>query len=1757
MGWQEEMDLLKRKRAIAKGKFTRKVTLLDEGVRKGEPVSVLKSNYQQISEAFQLLEESNDVILTYVCDNKLDETFVKDAEEYMLDCERIMKVRLTEISKLESAQNSVKPKVKIKAFEPPKFDGNLRDYPRFKEDFKNLVKSVYGEDAYALKMCLSGDALQTVRGAEGNYEEMFERLDDKFGNARKVVDLVISDLKALKRINEGDTKGFIRMVDQVEQCWLDLKKINLNEELNTAHVVSHIERVLPTLQKREWVIKAEEVSATSDLFPTLLKFLQRERKVLEYMNSSIRSTGSDKISVHHVNNSADNNMNSDMITLIKQMKEEQQLKNKDLESCIVNLTEMVKGTHLKTESNDGGCWIHNSRNHDTFDCYKFKNLSNKERFDLARNNGICFRCLNGYHQAWNCNTNKLCDVKMKGQSVCNRHHHPLVHLEQEEGASHNTVSVNTLNTLLNISTVYSDTQPITVLWDSGSDITLVTHSMAEKLRLKGKNVNLSMIKVGNVIEHHSTKEYCIPLFDKTGHIWEINALGIEEISAKINKFDVSIVKELFEGISNHDIDRPCGEIDMLIGVNYSELLPKVVQTNEGLQLLENPFGFSIRGKHSKITTLGNRTNHVIVRTHKVSSSINLNEIKVEHIDKLKSQLDKFFALEESGVQCDTRCIKCLCKGCPVSDCVNIKEERELNLIEKGLVYDEEGKYWTASYPWIRNPRHLKNNVKVAVARLITTENRLRKLDTQYAQRYHNEIKDMVKRGVARQLSKEEMQSYNGPVHYISHHEVLKPDSASTPLRIVFNSSSSYMGQKLNDFWAKGPVVLNNMLGVLLRFRQERVAITGDISKMYHSVKINTLDQHTHRFLWRDLNSNRPPDHYVLTSVTFGDRPSGTIAVLALRHTIEKFGKGDPEVYDMIVNNTYVDDVLYSTDTVEKAIDLIQRAEHVISLGNFHMKHWIVSGQHENHSINIMESDNEKVLGLKWNPKDDKFSFNVRVNFSPKVKKIRSGPDWDRRDIEFNFPEFLTRRMILSQVASFYDPLGLAVPVVLRAKILMRSMISKCDPNKGVEWDEPLDAEIINEWKSFFTDLYGVENCTFKRPLKPTNALGKPILVIFSDGSTQAYGACAYVRWQTDDNKFQANLIMAKNKIAPMRQLTIPRLELCGALLSARLRETIVRECNWEYESVFHIVDSSIVRDQIQKESHGFHPFVAVRIAEIQLKTNLKDWWWVDTSQNVADLTSRPCSSEKIEEGSIWQQGPQFLKLPVAEWPIKQQCADHLPDKIGITMTVAKGNPRNLSMIKVKRFSRYETLLRVTCRIMSIFKHKSLKAVLKEPTSEEMEEAEVMWVKNMQINMTDWKDRYKRLGPMMMDNGVISVGQRISKWLKENWNQDHFMLIPANHPVTRLYVSSLHNRDHAGIETTLAKLQSKFWVPGARKIIKSVKDKCVTCRKLLKQTENQCMGQMLEERMKPTPPFYHTAVDLFGPLTIKDTVKKRTHGKVYGVIFNCLVTRAVYLDLAEGYSANAFLATYQRFISVRGAPKILYSDRGSQLIAAGKNIERIGNNEGVIWKYNRPSDAPWYNGASESLIKSVKRNLCIAIGDSVLTFGELQTALFNVASMMNERPIGVKPCFNLELGNYLCPNDLLLGRATVNCPQGTYGSDGDHKRRLEFIQKIVESFWKKWQRDFFPTLIVRQKWHTNRRNVRVGDVVLVQDANALRGTWKLAQVIEANPGRDGVVRDVDLRYKIVKEGKGYDGVTDKVMSKSVHRLIVLLPKEEQE
>ena len=174
---------------------------------------------------------------------------------------------------------------------------------------------------------------------------------------------------------------------------------------------------------------------------------------------------------------------------------------------------------------------------------------------------------------------------------------------------------------------------------------------------------------------------------------------------------------------------------------------------------------------------------------------------------------------------------------------------------------------------------------------------------------------------------------------------------------------------------------------------------------------------------------------------------------------------------------------------------------------------------------------------------------------------------------------------------------------------------------------------------------------------------------------------------------------------------------------------------------------------------------------------------------------------------------------------------------------------------------------------------------------------------------------------------------------------------------------------------------------------------------------------------------------------------------------------------------------------------------------------------------------------------------------MLSFAELQTVFYETANLLNERPIGRHPS-DPEDGAYVCPNGLLLGRATISVPQGPFKEYANPKHRLEFTQLILESFWKKMNRDYFPSLIVQQKWHTLRRNVSVGDVVLLQDRNVFRGEWKMGKICKVFPDVNGVVRSCEIKYKDRSPGlkltKGYITV-----SRPIQRIIFIVPVEDKQ
>ena len=1169
-----EIRTAKQSRANAKRKFVRKTIGFSEMVEGDCPFLAIQEKYADVKEAFSHLEQCNELVNSAINGtgpHHLISQMLDECDDYMMEIEKEMDRIRAAFALRTTKENHAMSELRVRPLETPHFSGNIRQYSSFKQDFQRLIARQYGRDPFALRQCLSGEALQIIRGVENNYDEMFRRLDDKFGEPRKIVDAVILDIKRLKPVSEGDHASFIHLVDVIERSWLELSRLGLSQEMDTTTMVTMIERLMPRTQKREWVTKLDRRedcdSGEGSKFQSLLSYLLQERRVMDYMDSDIRGHSNIR-KVNQVRKQIEvANDNSSIIC----SNEPNEMDVMQVYNHIQNIADRMEGL-LKTgerqskdkaptqQSNTNiNCWFHRTDSHSIYKCNAFLNLTHEEKLQNMRQHGVCFNCLQPGHIAASCAIANQCDkLKISGQ-VCGKRHHPCLHLERTTTPNANNPGIHTASNaaqevLLAVSEVSCNDEKLSVLWDSGANISLITHRAAASANLRGNPIDLSITKVGNQNETIRSKRYLVPLNDANGKLWRIYAYGIEEITSALKYVNMSSYASHFSQIKIEDINRPYGTVDMLIGIDCCAILPQVVETVGNLQLLKNQFGYCIRGCHS---TYDNKSPSIKQVKIVNGTASYINNISVRTVTDLKKRLDDYFTVDNLGTSCTPKCGGCRCGKCAHGNSnYTLQEERELAHIKQGITFDSERKKFTAHYPWIKDPSDLPNNIAAAEAKLKSTERRLMKMGTEHAEAYNEQMQDMVRRGIARKLSKEEIERYKGPVHYLQHHEIIKPTSSSTPLRIVFNSSASFMGHVLNDYWAKGPDVINSLFGILLRFREQKVGLVADISKMFNSIQLAEMDQHVHRYLWRDLDIRQDPSHYVLLAVAFGDRPSGTISMVALK-TIAEMNEDKYEVAaKMITRNSYIDDLIQSVSCVDDAVALAKNVEHILDQGGFKIKYWIISGTGEDttelqSTIKLMNPDREKILGISWSPASDQFLFHVQINFSPKCRNVSTDPAMTEANMTSAFPQIVTRRMLLGQTARIFDPLGLITPVTLGAKLLLRKLVSKPLADE-LGWDDPLPEDNRAEWRSLFEDLLMLREVSFTRCTKPIEAIGEPTLVIFSDASMHAYGARAYAQWLLKSGKYEAQLIAAKNRIAPTRQMSIPRLELCGALLGCRL-----------------------------------------------------------------------------------------------------------------------------------------------------------------------------------------------------------------------------------------------------------------------------------------------------------------------------------------------------------------------------------------------------------------------------------------------------------------------------------------------------------------------------------------------------------------------------------------------------------------------------
>ena len=384
---------------------------------------------------------------------------------------------------------------------------------------------------------------------------------------------------------------------------------------------------------------------------------------------------------------------------------------------------------------------------------------------------------------------------------------------------------------------------------------------------------------------------------------------------------------------------------------------------------------------------------------------------------------------------------------------------------------------------------------------------------------------------------------------------------------------------------------------------------------------------------------------------------------------------------------------------------------------------------------------------------------------------------------------------------------------------------------------------------------------------------------------------------------------------------------------------------------------------------------------------------------------------------------------------------------------------------------------------------------------------------------------------MMENGLLKVGGRLKRSTLDH-DMKHPVILPNTGHVPKLIVEDIHRRlRHQGREHVLGTLREKFWIVQGTSLVRKVLRKCVVCRKLMSSPVTQKMADLPEERMlSDQPPFTNSGVDLFGPFHVK---RGRAEVKLYGVVFTCMASRAVHLEIADSLSTSSFINVLRRFIARRGEVKSLRSDRGTNFIGAERELAEMTKewNEGQVvetmlqagvqWIFN-PSGASHFGGVWERQIRTIRKILTATLTEQTIREDNLRTLLCEIEAIINSRPLTTVSS-DPQDACPLTPNHLLHHRSGVLLPPGLFQPDDVYSRRWwKQVQYLADLFWTRWRAEYLATLQQRHKWTKTKKNIKDGDIVILVDENLPRSQWHLGKIEQVYPGSDGLVRKVKVR-----------------------------------
>lgn len=1599
-----------------------------------------------------------------------------------------------------------KRRVKLPELQIFKFDSKLENWMTFRDTFTSLIHTNVSisdiEKFYYLLSSVSGPALAIVKSmpvTADNYEIVWNALVKRFENKRALATAYLDKLFNFKPMTSETAFNLNNFLQTYQENITALENLKI-PDLSSFILFQISLRNLDPVTRREF----EQTMSPGDIPTTrqLLDFVEKQARVLEMSECKSGyvkpSTPSFKQSVGK--QATQTNKNTDTTKSYMKPTFASAVASKD------NTVERQKSSACPC------CQMP----HAIYRCTVYNALTPELRTAKVNELRLCENCLRGNHTLSDCTSRFSC-------TVCKQKHHSSLHVDspmcQENVvaltcSTEQTVLLGTA--VIHVADAWGQYHTVRALIDSGAMSSYITQNCARKLGLSRRKCDFRPIGLGgNQVQNFGLTTCTIKPRHGGEPVLSTDAVIVANIAGNLPT--ISLPTEVCDKYQHLDLADSAfycpAPVDILIA---GDLFPYIYDGKKffvdkpGMPVaLRSIFGYIITGQ----VDLDQRSQKCIAAS---SSTFTGFSSATANLDQV---MNSFWEVE--NIPSSERPLK-------PDDCLAEK------LFAQEHSRDPETGRYTVRYPF-RPDHSLGDSRQMALRRFTNLEARLNR-DTSLRTEYHKFMSEYEALGHMTCLGN--MQDVDSK-YLIPHFCIIKPSSTSTRLRAVFDASCRTTNHKaLNDVVLAGPKLQADINQILINFRLHEVCLSADICKMYRQILIHESQRPYQHILWRNSH-DQPIQVYELNTVTYGVASSPYLAIKVLHTLADDEADTYPTASKVLKRGFFMDDLLWSEPTIAEALQMQKDLRALLESAGLVLRKWssnspkVLAAVPEDHretpiAFNDDENLSLKVLGLQWQPATDCFSFWA----TPSDHEV-------------------TKRTTLSQIGRLFDPLGFVAPCIFYAKCFMQKLWAL-----KLEWDQPLPANLELIWRAFLRELPLLSELKHKRHVMVKRSTYCRILG-FADASTLGYAANLYLYTTNDNGESKVSLLIAKSKVAPLKTISVPRLELMAAHLLAKLVKyamSILQDREITVDDKLLFTDSSVVLAWLNTPSYKLKTFVATRVTKILDTVSSKSWFHVSGECNPSDICSRGATPSALLSTPEWLNGPSWLFSE--QWPVRSidEFRDDNPPELKTVneskAMVSTEGTSNLIYKLTEQYSSYTKLVNVVAWIQKFIKNCRLpKSERSKLSVGDLNAARDTIIRTVQQHhfaddIASLSKGHKphqslqKLHPYVsMSDGFLRVGGRLSL-ADISYDKKHPVLLPKKCNFTNCLIDYTHVCYlHVGPRTLQSILSQKYWIVSARSVIRSRISKCMACFKVKPLIRQPIMGQLPKFRTQDVHVFHTVGIDIGGPFHTKESIRKNARiTKAYLCVFVCCATRAVHLETLSSLSTECFLASFDRFTARRGLCYAIVSDNATNFVSAGKQLAEISQflrsnaddissgltKRQVRWKHNPPTGSH-FGGLYEAAIKSAKSLLKKTIGNRTLIFEELSTLFARVEAVLNSRPLCALSTDPSEF-EVLTPAHFLIGRELLDAPEyDLTGAPITKLGRWQAVQQMAQQFWRLWRKEFLHSLQTSQKWFNGCQDLKVGDLVLVHsDAPPLQ--WALGRVTKLHTGPDKVTRVVSLRTK---------------------------------